>query len=107
MIGVLNLKLYGSLLTGDNMKKILLVLAVLLLSSCTTNYRNTEITFYSGRDTTVDASGASNTTDTGQAAQADLTPLLEAAKSVISGKTTSIIDQITETIEGGDIVEVE
>ena len=89
------------------MKKILLVLIAIFMTGCTTNYRNTEITFYSGRDTTVDASGASNTTDTGQESQADLTPLLEAAKSVISGKTAGIIDQITETIEGGNIVEVE
>lgn len=88
------------------MKKILIVLSALLLSSCAYNNRSTEITIYSGSDTTIDASGASNTTDTGQMPTADLTPLVEAAQAAIGGKASSFIDKITDVI-GGDSEEEE
>ena len=84
------------------MKKILIVLSALLLSSCAYNNRSTEITIYSGSDTTIDASGASNTTDTGQMPTADLTPLVEAAQAAIGGKASSFIDKITDVIGGDD-----
>jgi hypothetical protein len=87
------------------MKHILLiVLSALLLSSCAYNNRSTEITIYSGSDTTIDASGASNTTDTGQMPQADLTPLVDAAKAAISGKATSIIDKVTDILGNTDSI---
>ena len=76
--------------------------ALLLLTGCAYNSRTTEITIYSGSDTTIDASGATNTTDTGQMPQADLTPLVKAAQDAIGGKASSIVDRITDMIGGGD-----
>jgi len=77
-------------------------LAIIMMTGCASNYRNTEITIYSGKNTSIDAEGATNTTDTGQMPQADLTPLVEAAQAAIGGKASSIVDKITDMIGGDD-----
>jgi|GEM_PF-7075191 len=74
------------------------IVLLVLLTSCTANIRMTDINLEAGRDQMVDASGATNTTDTGQLAQADLSSLIDAAKAAISSKTSGVIDQIKDVL---------
>lgn len=84
------------------MKTTLAIIIALALAGCTANIRKTDINFEAGRDMKVDAAGATNTTDTGQLATADLKALVDAAKAAISTKTAGVIDQIKAVIGGGE-----
>lgn len=81
---------------------VVMIAASLLLSGCTSNIRMTDISIESGQDTTIDASGASNTTETGQLATADMQALIDAVKGALSAKKASILDTIKDVITGGD-----
>jgi len=81
---------------------LVILLAAMVTGGCAYNKRTTEITIYSGSDTTIDASGAQNTTGTSQMPQADLSPLVKAAQDAIGGKASSIVDRITDMIGGDD-----
>lgn len=78
------------------------VLSLIIITGCTANIRMTDINFESGRDMMVDGSGATNTTDTGQLASADMQALLDAVKTALSAKKVSIIDTIKNAISGDD-----
>jgi hypothetical protein len=72
-----------------------------LLASCSANIRMTDINLESGGDMMVDASGATNRTETGQISQADLSELIKAAKAAVGKKTSRVIDTIKDVL-GGD-----
>lgn len=55
----------------------------------------------------VDASGASNNTETGQLATADMKALIDAVKTALNAKKSSIIDTIKDAITGDDKTEPE
>ena len=88
------------------MKKRYFALAVMavMLASCTANIRNTDINFEAGRDMKVDASGASNLTDTAQTADGDFSGLIEAVKSWADKNVTDIVGVLKD---GADVVEEE
>lgn len=86
------------------MKKLFLILllAAMATGGCTSNIRMTDITLEAGRDQMVDASGASNNTETGQLATANMKALIDAVKTALNAKKSSIIDTIKDAITGDD-----
>lgn len=85
------------------MRKVYMVLIMLVfISGCTANIRMTDINFESQGDMKVDAAGATNTTDTGQLASADMQAIIDAVKTALKGKTSSILDTIKDAVSGKD-----
>ena len=83
---------------------LIIVLLAAIASGCTANIRNTDINFEAGRDMKVDASGASNLTDTAQTADGDFSGLIEAVKSWADKNVTDIVGVLKD---GADVVEEE
>ena len=80
----------------------IILLAAMATGGCTANIRNTDINFEAGRDMKVDASGASNLTDTAQTADGDFSGLIEAVKSWADKNVTDIVGVLKD---GSDVVE--
>ena len=83
---------------------LIVILLAAMASGCTANIRNTDINFEAGRDMKVDASGASNLTDTAQTADGDFSGLIEAVKSWADKNVTDIVGVLKD---GADVVEEE
>jgi len=83
------------------MRNILIAIAILTLAGCTANIRMTDINMEAGGDMYVDASGATNRTDTGLATDADLSELVDVAKDALKGKASGIIDTVKDVLGGG------
>jgi len=81
---------------------LIVILLAAMASGCTANIRNTDINFEAGRDMKVDASGASNLTDTAQTADGDFSGLIEAVKSWADKNITDIVGVLRD---GADVVE--
>ena len=83
---------------------LIVIFLAAMASGCTANIRNTDINFEAGRDMKVDASGASNLTDTAQTADGDFSGLIEAVKSWADKNVTDIVGVLKD---GADVVEEE
>jgi len=81
------------------MKRALILAVALTLTSCGgINYRETNIKINSGADTTIDASGATNTTGVDQKSAYDLGQALDAAKDWLDKNPLKLL----EALKGGD-----
>ncbi len=84
------------------MKRALILALALTLTGCGgINYRETNIKINSGDDTTIDASGASNTTGVDQKSAYDLGQALDAAKGWLDNNVGKVLDSLKS---GKDIV---
>ena len=81
---------------------LVILLAAMATGGCTSNIRMTDITLEAGRDQMVDASGASNNTETGQLSTADMKALIDAVSKALKEKKSSILDTIKDAITGDD-----
>jgi hypothetical protein len=85
------------------MKSLMAAIVLLSLVGCgSVNYRKTNIDIYSGSDTTIDASGASNTTGVDQESSYDLGKALEAAKGWLDKNPLKILD----ALKGGEDIKI-
>ena len=64
------------------------------MAGCTVNNRQTDINFEAGHDMKVDASGATNATDTAQTADGDFSGLIEAVKTWADKNISDIVDKL-------------
>jgi hypothetical protein len=84
------------------MKKLIAAIALLSLVGCGgINYRETNIKINSGADTTIDASGATNTTGVDQKSAYDLGQAIDAAKGWLDNNVGKVLDSLKA---GKDIV---
>lgn len=74
-------------------KAVAVIAIALSLYGCSYNNRQTTVYMRSGKDLKLDASGASNTTNTGQESKADLSGAIKAAQDVVTGGLTDIFDK--------------
>ena len=83
------------------MRKALIAIIALSLFGCTANIRMTDINFEAGHDMRVDASGATNSTDTDQKADGDFSGVAEAAMKWLEGNAGKVMEALKK---GQDIV---
>jgi len=84
------------------MRKALIgIIALGLMVGCTNYTKKTNITVFSGEDTTIDATGLTNTNSSDQKADGDFSGVADAAKKWLEGNAAAVMDMLKK---GEDIV---
>jgi len=83
------------------MKTLLAILGLCLLAGCTINNRDTDIFLTAGTSMRIDAAGATNRTDTDQAAEGDFSGVLDKVAEYMKANASKIMEALEK---GKDIV---
>jgi len=91
------------------MKRTLCIIALLMMSACTMNQRETHINFTAGTSLKVEANGATNATETGQTANGDFSGLVDAVSKWVEENMAGIVGKlkVTDLVDESKLVEPE